>query len=52
MSMTTLNTVRTIRHTYDDVTPRPGSERDKTRTLEARTESRYRKQVRREKYGR
>lgn len=48
MSMTTLNTVRTTRHTYDDVTSR----QDKTRTLEARTESRYRKQVRREKYGR
>lgn len=48
MSMTTLNTVRTIRYTYDDVTAR----QDKTRTPEARTESRYRKQVRREKYGR
>lgn len=48
MSMTTLYTVRTVRHTHDDVTPR----QDKTRTPEARTESRYRKQVRREKYGR
>lgn len=38
MSMTTLNTVRTYRQ-------------DRTRTLEARTESRYRKQVRRDKYG-
>lgn len=46
MSMTTLNTVRTYRQdktrTY---------RLDKTRTLEARTESRYRKRVRREKYG-
>lgn len=48
MSMTTLNTVRTFRSTTEDRTYR----QDKTRTLEARTESRYRKQVRREKYGR
>lgn len=48
MSMTTLNTVRTFRHTTEDRTYR----QDKTRTLEARTESRYRKRVRREKYGR
>jgi hypothetical protein len=48
MSMTTLYTVRTSRHRPEDRTSR----RDRTRTLEARTESRYRKQVRREKYGR
>ena len=48
MSMTTLNTVRTFRRDPAGVTTR----QDKTRTLEARTESRYRKQVRREKYGR
>ena len=46
--MTTLYTVRTTRYHSEDRTSR----RDKTRTLEARTESRYRKQVRREKYGR
>lgn len=46
--MTTLNTVRTFRSTSEGRTYR----QDKTRTLEARTESRYRKQVRREKYGR
>lgn len=45
--MTTLNTVRTPRYRSEDRTTR----QDKTRTLEARTESRYRKQVRREKYG-
>jgi hypothetical protein len=48
MSTTTLYTVRTFRRD-----PSEGATRqDKTRTLEARTESRYRKQVRREKYGR
>lgn len=48
MSMTTLYTVRTPRHRSENRTYR----QDRTRTLEARTESRYRKQVRREKYGR
>lgn len=50
--MTTLYTVRTVRRSPEGRTSRPSSHRDKTRTPEARTESRYRKQVRREKYGR